>query len=104
MLVEACDLEAAHDGRTRIEEDQRSTPASAGYAKQGVEACTVNEDEVPQFELQLVAGCERADCFGELRSRGEVEISRKADAPCVGKRRNLEFGHHGWFIPRGGTI
>ena len=65
MLVEACDLEATHDRRTWIDENQRSIPPGSRQAKQGMQARAVHEDELGQFELQLVARWKRTDCFRE---------------------------------------
>ena len=100
MLVETCDLEAPHDRRAWIDENQRSIPTSSGYAEQGVQACAIHEDELREFELQLVACRERMDRFREESSRGEVEVSREADAPSVGKRRDVEFRDHGTLHSR----
>ena len=46
-----------------------------------MQACAIHEDELREFELQLVAGRERMGRFREESSRGEVEVSREAGCP-----------------------
>jgi hypothetical protein len=75
MLVYACDLEAAHDRRGWVEEYYGTLPPCSCKAQKGVQARAVDEDQLCEIELILVAWWERAESFCESRSRGEVQLT-----------------------------
>ncbi len=100
MLVDACDLEAPHDRRRRIEKDHRTIAARSCEGEECVQAGAVHEDEPREIESQHLSRRELTDCLRESRRRGEVQLSRQPNTTRMGERRNVKAGHHGSYIPR----